>query len=200
MQPPVTPASLGMQCKAKARTTGKQCGNYSLPGQDICRMHGGSAPQNLAAAEVKIRTQKIQAAAEATLAHEGIEGISDPLEELSKLASSSKALMDALGARVNSLDELEHFDVKNSPAIKAEVQMYERAMDRTHRLLDSLVRHGFTERQIKIEESEAMLVAGVLRRVLAALSLTSDQQKQAQLLLAEEFRALTPRAVPASGN
>lgn len=178
------------KCKAKARTTGKQCANWPLPGQDICRMHGGSSPQNLAAAQERIRTREIQASAAAVLAHEGVGVVEDPLAELSKLAASSQALMDALGARVNSLDELEHFDAKNSPAIKAEVQMYERAMDRTHRLLDSLVRHGYTERQVQIQEAEALLVAGVLRRVIAALGLTPDQQKQAQTLLAAEFRAL----------
>lgn len=187
------------QCKAKARTTGKQCGNYSLPGQDICRMHGGSAPQNLEAAAIRIRTREIQESAERVLAHEGIEGIDDPLQELSRLASSSKALTEALGARVNALQELEHFDAKNSPAIKAEVQMYERAMDRTHRLLDSLVKHGYTERQVQIQESEAMLVAGVIKRVIAGLGLSMEQQKQAQVLLAAEFRSLAPRPVPAAG-
>lgn len=187
------------KCKAKARTTGNQCGNYPLPGQDICRMHGGSAPQNLEKAAIVLRTRKIEEDVYADLAHEGIEAVEDPLQELGKLASSSKALMEALGARVNSLDQLEHFDAKNSPAIKAEVQMYERAMDRTHRLLDSLVRHGYTERTIQIQESEAMLVAGVLKRVISALGLTSEQQRQAQSLLAQEFRMLTPRAVPAAG-
>ena len=77
--------------------------------------------------------------------------------------------------------------------------MYERAMDRTARLLSDLVRHGFTERQVKIEESEAMLVSGIIRRVLAGMGLTSEQQKTAQVMLAEEFRQLTPRTVPASG-
>jgi glutamyl-tRNA reductase len=133
------------------------------------------------------------------LAHEGITAIEDPLDELGKLASGAKALMEALGARVNNLDDLEHFDAKNSPAIKAEVQMYERAMDRTHRLLDSLVKHGYAERQVAIQEQEAMLVAGVIRRVLAGLGLSSDQQKQAQVLLASEFRAIQPRPLQQAG-
>ncbi len=195
---PVTPASLDQQCTAKARTTQKQCGNYQLPGLTVCRMHGGAAPQARAAGLMRVATQKIEASAARTLAHEGITAIEDPLEELGKLAAGAKALMEALGARVNALDDLEHFDAKNSPAIKAEVQMYERAIDRVHRLLDSLVRHGYAERQIQIQESEAMLVAGVLRRVIAALGLTAEQQKSAQSLLAAEFRALEPRPVPAA--
>lgn len=178
------------KCKAKARTTGNQCGNLPMQGQDICRMHGGAAAQNRAAAAERLRTRQIQASAEAVLAHEGIEPVEDPLGELSKLAGASQALMQALGSRVNSLTELEHFDAKNSPAIKAEVQMYERAMDRTHRLLDSLVKHGYAERQIAIQETEAMLVAGILKRVISALGLTPEQQKTAQVMLAQEFRAL----------
>lgn len=181
------------RCKAKSKRTGQQCGNFRLPGQEICRMHGGSSPLARAAAERRLAAQQITKAAEAVLAHEGITAIEDPLEELGKLASASTAMMNALGARVNSLDELSEYDAKNSASIKAEVQMYERAMDRTHRLLDSLVKHGYTERQVTIAENEALLVAGVIRRVLSALGLTPEQQASAQKLLAEEFQALESR-------
>jgi hypothetical protein len=119
-----------------------------------------------------------------------VTAVADPLDELGKLASASTSLMTALGARVNALQDLEHFGTAFAPALKAEVQMYERAMDRTHRLLDSLVRHGYTERQVTIAETEAALVAGVMRRVIAGLGLTAEQQTLAGQLLAQEFRAL----------
>lgn len=187
------------RCVGTSKASGERCPMWAIKGGTVCYHHGGAAPQVKAAAAVRIRTQEIQSSAERVLAHEGVEGIEDPLQELSRLASSSKALTEALGARVNALQELEHFDAKNSPAIKAEVQMYERAMDRTHRLLDSLVKHGYTERQVQIQESEAMLVAGVIKRVIAGLGLSPEQQKEAQVLLAAEFRALAPRPVPAAG-
>jgi len=185
MQPSSKP-----KCKVKARTTGNQCGNYPLPGQEICRMHGGAAKQNREAAARRLATQAIEQQAEATLAHHGITAVEDPLAELGKLASASKAMTEALGARVNALTELEHFDLKQSPDLKAEVQMYERALDRTHRLLDSLIKAGYAERQVSIAEQEALLVAGVIRRVIAGLGLTTEQQAQASTLLAAEFRAL----------
>jgi hypothetical protein len=186
------------QCKAKSKRSQKQCNNPPIKGMEVCRMHGGSAPQAREAAARRVAHQQIQAAAEAVLAHEGITSVEDPLNELGKLASASTAMMNALGARVNSLQELEHFSTaaQFSPAIKAEVQMYERAMDRTHRLLDSLVKHGYAERQVTIAETEALLVAGVIRRVVAGLGLTPAQQEQAQTLLADEFRALEQQAVP----
>lgn len=178
------------KCKVKAKTTGKQCRNDPMQGQEICRMHGGAAKQNREAAARRLATQRIEQEAGAVLAHQGITAVEDPLAELGKLASASKAMTEALGARVNALTELEHFDDKRSPDLKAEVQMYERALDRTHRLLDSLVKHGYAERQISIAEQEALLVAGVIRRVIAGLGLSPEQQRQAQQLLAAEFRAL----------
>lgn len=181
-------------CTATTRAQ-RRCKRRPIPGGHVCVMHGGKAPQVQAAAQRRLAAAKIEASAEADLAHYGITAIEDPLDELGKLASASTAMMNALGARVNSLTELEHFDMKNSPDLKAEVQMYERAMDRTHRLLDSLVRHGYAERQVTIAENEALLVAGVIRRVVAGLGLTPVQQEQAQSLLADEFRALE-QAVP----
>lgn len=173
-----------------------RCPMWAIRGGTVCYHHGGANPVVRAKAQERLRVQKIEAHATKVLATEGLAGIEDPLTELSKMASSSQALMLSLGARVNSLQELEHFDAKNSPTIKAEVQMYERAMDRTARLLESLVKAGYTERQVQIQENEAMLVAGVLKRTIAALGLTPQQQAQAQVILAEEFRELAPRPLP----
>lgn len=173
-----------------------RCPMWAIRGGFVCYHHGGASPQAKEAAKRRLQTRKIEAFADSVLAHEGLEGIEDPLTELSRLTSGSKALMEALGARVNSLQELEHFDAKNSPAIKAEVQMYERALDRTARLLESLVKAGYVERQIRIQETEAQMVAGVLKRTIAALGLTPEQQQKAQQVLAEEFRALAPKPIP----
>ena len=177
-------------CKAKARTTGNQCTNPPMRGQDVCRMHGGKAPQNLAAAERRRATQALQANAEATIAHLGLEPVEDPLSELGKLASGAKAMMENLGARVNDLGDPETFDEKSVPQLRVVVELYERAMDRTAKILDMLVRHGYTERQVAISEQEALLVAGVIRRVVSGLGLTAEQQQLAGTLLAQEFRAL----------
>lgn len=178
------------RCGRKARTTGKPCANFPLPGTDVCRMHGGKARQVQAAAERRLAAVAITKDAEAVLAHEGITAIEDPLDELGKLASSAKAFMLQLGARVNELNDVETFDEKRVPQLRVVVELYERAMDRTHRMLDSLVRHGYTERMVSISEAEAMLVAGIIRRVLAGLGLTQEQQALGAQLLAEEFRAL----------
>jgi len=182
---------------AKCRGTNRQgnpCGLAPIPGGFVCKWHGGGAPQVKAAAERRLAARQLEQSAEAVLAHEGVLAVEDPLQELGKLASSAKALMEALGQRVNALEQIETFDEKRAPHVRVAVELYERAMDRTHRLLNSLITHGYTERQVAIAEQEAMLVAGVIRRVVAGLGLSKDQQDRAQELLAAEFRALEEAA------
>lgn len=188
MPAPVMPPE--RQCTANAKTTGNRCTRWAIPGGKVCATHGGNAPQVREAANARILTQTIKADSQATLAHYGVQVVDDPLEELSKLAQESRAMLTALGARVNALNDVETFDSKNTPQLRVVVGLYERAVDRTHKLLDSLVKHGYTERQVRLQEQEAMLVAGVIRRVLAGIGLTEAQQEQASTLLSEEFRAL----------
>lgn len=178
------------QCTATSRQTGERCKAWVVKGTTVCRHHGGSAPQVRAKAAERERVRKIEEHAAKVLAYEGVTAVEDPLDELGKLANSAMALQDALGARVNAMAELEHFSMEGVATMKAEVAMYERAMDRTHRLLDSLVKHGYTERQIRIKETEAVLIAGVIRRVLQAIGLTPEQVLEANRLMAEEFRQL----------
>lgn len=186
------------RCKAKSKTTGNQCKNWALPGLKVCRFHGagGTHPSRLEG-EIRVqkekRAKKLKAQAETILAHEGLKPVEDPILELGKLAAASQEMVRALGKRVNALRSVEHYDAKNSVQLRAEVELYERAMDRTGNLLDKLVKHGYTERLVQIEEAETMLILGVLNRALSRLQLAPEQLKQAKAYLAEEFRALEPR-------
>lgn len=176
-------------CHAKTKA-GNPCRQRPVPGAAVCRFHGGGAPQVRAAGQRRLMAAKIKADSEAAVAQMGLEAVEDPLGELGKLAAGSRAMLESLGARVNALDDVETLDDKSAPHARVVLEAYERALDRTHRLLDTLVKYGYAERQIAIAESEAKLVSGVIRRVIAGLGLTPDQVKLAQELLAAEFRAL----------
>lgn len=176
-------------CHAKTKR-GNPCRQRPIPGGKVCRYHGGGAPQVRAAGLRRLAAVKIQADAEAAVAQLGVESVEDPLGSLSKLAAGSQAMLESLGARVNALGDIETWDDKSAPHARVALEAYERALDRTHRLLDTLVKYGYAERQIAIAESEALLVSGIIRRVIAGLGLAPEQVKQAQVLLAAEFRAL----------
>lgn len=42
------------RCTAKSKSTGNRCGNYAIVGGNVCRMHGGSAPQVRIAARARL--------------------------------------------------------------------------------------------------------------------------------------------------
>lgn len=177
------------KCTGTARS-GNPCTRWAIKGGTVCPMHGGGAPQTKAAAARRLASQAIAAQAAATIAHEGLEPVGDPLLELGKLASGAQAMMLALGAQVNSLDDIEQTSITGQSHVRAVMELYERALDRSHKFLDSLVKHGYMERQVQLAENEALLVSGVIRRVISALGLTKEQQLEANRVMAEEFRRL----------
>ena len=143
------------------------------------------------AAQRRLRTQQADADARAVLAHEGIAPITSPLEELGRLTSEVVAFKDALAVRVNAIQgELSQPNSLGTEQLRAEVELYERALDRSGRFLDVLARNGFEEKRLRLQEAQALAVAGALRRALTAAGLTPEQQSTASATLAQELRAL----------
>jgi hypothetical protein len=158
----------------------------------VCRFHGGSIQVTKDAAAERLRTQAIEADLKATLAHIGIKGVDNPYEEMARLASEAIAFKDALAARVNALETSIRYEATGAGTeqLRAEVALYERALDRTGKFLDSLVRSGFEERRVRIDEQTGAQVAAVLQRILAALQLTPQQQAIVGEVVPRELRAL----------
>ena len=45
---------LSQKCHAQSKRTGKQCGQWAIPGGRVCKWHGGAAPQVIAKAEARL--------------------------------------------------------------------------------------------------------------------------------------------------
>jgi len=178
------------KCHAHSKRTLEQCGRYPAEGFTVCKWHGAGASQVKNAAKQRVIIEEVEADAGAILAYEGLESMGDPLDELGKLASAAHAMMEALGARVNHLRDVTTMDDKGKETIRAEVILYERAIDRTAKLYEILVRAGFMERQVKIQEGTGEAVAMVLRRIFTRLQLTDAQQVLVGTVVPEELRAL----------
>lgn len=177
------------QCKATART-GAQCSNPPIRGATVCRMHGGSSPAVKAAAARRLEVAAVDADVAAVIASEGLEGVTNPLEALAKLATESLAMKTALAARVNALQEITTTSKLGVEGLKAEVALYERALDRTAKFLDLLAKSGFEERRLRIDEQTAGMFVTVMRKVLARLDLTPAQQALVGTVVPDELRAL----------
>lgn len=131
------------------------CPHPAIAGADVCRMHGGSAPQVRRAARRRL------AIAEATkeLADLDYAPVTDPAGELADVAGQAKALMGWAAARVVELhNEIDYRDAHDVDQVKAVVGVYERAIDRTGRLMDICARLGIEQRRVALEEATADLI------------------------------------------
>lgn len=181
-----------MKCTGTTKAKGKPCELSAMRGGKVCHKHGGKAPQVKAAAERRLATRAAEADAYALLAHEGIEGITDPVIELARLATASKALCEALGQRVQALGSVGYRSAQGTEQLRSEVALWERAMDRTARFLEVLAKLGFQERTIQISEHIAGQVSDVLKAILADLHLTPHQEQQVPAVVSKHFLRLVP--------
>lgn len=88
-------------CKAYARTTGRQCTNPPMTGQQVCRMHGGASKQARQAAEQRLA----QAEADGILAAYDRADDVDPGEALIDLICWGHAKVGYYRSRVQALDD-----------------------------------------------------------------------------------------------
>ena len=180
----------GSRCRATTRA-GRPCTNPPVNGAAVCRMHGGAAPQVKAAAERRLATRAVEADVAATLASEGLEGVSDPLEALALLASEALALKNALAARVNALTSITTTSKLGVESVKAELQLYEHALDRAARFLDLVAKSGLAERRVQLEREQSLLVYEFMQRVFHRISLTQEQRDLLPVVVPEELAKIS---------
>lgn len=203
-RPTVPPASVGphgaltVQCSARAKSTGERCRRAPIRGGAVCIVHGGKAPQVVAAAKRRREAAQVEYEVRGLLAFTSYEGVCDPLEALALLADESLAFKEALASRVNDLAGQIRYKASGAGTeqLRAEVALYERAMDRTGRLLDALARSGFEERRTQLAEQQGLLVVEALRRIFDRLALTEEQRALVPTVVPEELRRISGPSVP----
>lgn len=116
----------------------------------------------------------------------------NPLFALSQLAIEVVTMKNHLLERVAKLsqDDWTYGDRLGIEQVRAEIQLYERAVDRTARLLVDIGRLNLDERLVKISERQGNLISEILQKVLGKIGLTDEQRETAQTELATEFRKL----------
>lgn len=173
------------QCTAKAKSTGNRCTRTAIRGGTVCPVHGGSSTRVKNAAKRRQTLYEAQADAAATLAHIGVEPIADPITELGKVAREILALKDSLAQRVNALENITDVNDFGAENVRAVVDLYNAALDRSIRVLDALGKHDLETRKVQIEERTAALFQWILAGVLTDLNLTPQQQTRAPALINE---------------
>lgn len=181
----------GPTCGAKTKKPGNPpCENPPLTGATRCRLHGGASPRAQAAAQERLTHRAAIADAKALLAHEGLIVVDDPIDAIAGIARECMALKNSLGNRVNALTNIRFEDLKGAEQLRSEVALYERALDRTVRVLKVLADLGYQERLVRIDEQIAAETIARMRGVFDDLDLTEDQRAKIPAAVERHFTVL----------
>ena len=160
-----------------------------MTGQLVCGKHGGKSPQALLKAKVTLGEDR----ALRELARLDLAPVDNALEALQQHAAIVIAWRDRFAAVVNKLTEesIRYEGKLHGEMLRAEVQVFERAMDRCTSTLSALARCQVDERLTTIRENDAKMIAAALA---AALSDAEVKEEIAELVRIGFGRRL--RAIP----
>lgn len=172
---------------------GQRCGEWALKGQTVCAAHGGKSSQALKAAARRIAEAELNEQANKLLVSLGVEPVANPLTALSEMAGEMLAYKNALAGKVNELnesDELRYQDSKGAEQLRAEVALYERAMDRASSLLTAIAKLNIDERLAAITEKQAEAVLRAIDAALASAGVSGEAASNAKRVAARRLRSV----------
>lgn len=197
------------RCTATSRS-GNRCKRRPIPGGTVCAMHGGKAPQVVAAAEARLQARQALLAAEAFGLPREVDPHTALLEELHRTAGA----VQWLGAIVADLEQdgivwgrvkethgtqLERGTdngVTKAAAVNVWVRLWQEERDRLAKVAKTCVDVGIEERRVRLAESAGQQLAAVIRAVLDRLELTDGQRSLAVQVVPDELRRLAGDVVP----
>lgn len=171
----------------------EQCKAKPIKGGTVCRYHGGSLPNVKATAQVRLARSSAEKMALKRLRDRmGTRSNTDVLNEMERLAAEVIVFKDVCREAVETIMAMDawRYEGKAGEQLRAEVAVYERALDRCEKVLATCFRLGMAERRASIDEAEQQLVAMVIRNTLNRLELNEYQQRLAITVVTEELRAL----------
>jgi hypothetical protein len=192
------------RCIGTNKESGERCRKGHGPGGKVCEVHGGATDQNRLAAALRVAEGDLMALA-ADLVGTPVD---NPLVELGKIAGRVRAWMEMLEGRVSALlvgetatreDEDDegsagHRDDIRYPhrageQMRAEVQLYERAMSQLGSLLTSIARLDIDRRLVQIEQDKVELVAKAVDAAIREAGLSGEQATVAKGAVVRHLRA-----------
>jgi hypothetical protein len=168
---------------------GRRCPEWAMKGQTVCAAHGGKSPQALKTAARRIAEAKLMKEANRLLVQLGANPVDNPLTALSALAGEVLAFKNALGAKVNELEEI-RYKGGAGEQLRAEVALYERAVKQAGDLLANIARLNIDERLAAITEKQAEKVMLAIDAALTSAGITGDAAHNAKRVAARKLRSV----------
>jgi hypothetical protein len=162
-----------------------------MRGQLVCYRHGGASPQGRAAGQRRL-AEAAAARVVADLADAPpMETISEVYDELLAVAGTARAWREILQTRVAGLKKLgtESTELIGTQ-LQTDVILFERALDRSAKIGEALVRLDLEGRKQALDERTAGQLVAVLRLILGDLNLTDEQAMVAELVVPKRLKEL----------
>jgi hypothetical protein len=137
------------------------------PGHGRCKLHGGSSPNG--------KQHALTEQAKAELARLDIPPVEDPLSELARVCAQVLGWKDQMATRVSALSSL-RYETETGEQLRAEVALWERALDRCERFLTAMARLNIDERLAKITEARATAIIVVFVAILDEAGIEGAQR------------------------
>lgn len=157
----------------------------------VCWAHGGRLPPVKKAAAL--------ARTEATVRRE-IEGMRDVppftsmthvYTELMEVAAANSQWRKLLQDRVSYLNNLGYSSLESGEQVRADVLLFERALERSAKTGEMLARLNLDERKQALDERTAAQLGIVIQQILNDLDLTEEQRARATVVAPARVRELT---------
>lgn len=176
------------RCKATNRA-GEQCGRPPMRGGRVCASHGGKSPRVLAAAQRNLA--EAEAIREVTRLSDarGPLSLSEVYREMLRTAGLAVAWRDVLEAKVSSLEDYAGVNGLGAEQVRADVALFERALDRTAKVLELIARLDLDSRLTNMGEDLGRQVVAMIRRAVADVDFTPEQEARFNAAIARELRA-----------
>ena len=163
---------------------GDPCNGKAMEGQLVCGLHGGKRKAALEKAERTMAAEAAAAAVNRQLGRPTSTPVTDPAAELARSLGQAVAWRDAAQALVSELEQAAQTvgddDDDDLPVaagvivptasgldVHPLVKLAERAQDRVLKGAADMVKLGFVERRVQVEEAQAAAIEAALLAVLA---------------------------------
>jgi hypothetical protein len=184
---------MGTKRKCTAhKTNGDPCPNYPMKGQLICSAHGARAPQNRAAGQRRLAQEEAQRAMASLADAPPLQSINDVYDELLAVAGVAVAWRKLLQRRVSKLKRLGSKPTAfMGTQLEADVMLFERALDRSAKIGESLVRLDLEGRKQALDERVAGQLVACVQLILGDLNLTDEQRMVAELMVPKRMKEIS---------
>jgi hypothetical protein len=157
--------------------------------QRVCRMHGGSSPRALAAAEQR-RQEREAGELLSRVWRSDAAPVKDAVGEMQRLAGSMRSAVDVLGNQLDIGAACDSCGRGKADLESATSVAWIRVLRELRQLLSDMQRLGIAEQLIQVEAAKVRLMSLAFGKVLDELGLDEEQRELATRVLLTEMRAL----------